>query len=126
MKEKSYKALVAFENNGVFSQEVRELGTGSLPQNDVLIRVHYSSLNYKDALSATGHHGITKNYPFTPGIDAAGVVVASRDKRFNEGDKVIVTSYDLGMNTPGGFGQYISVPAGWVIPLPGGLRLRRV
>jgi len=123
-KKRSYIALVAYDENGLFKQAVKTLDTDNLPQNDLLIRVHYSSLNYKDVLSATGHHGITKTYPFTPGIDAAGVVEVSRDERYNVGDKVIVTSYDLGMNTPGGFGQYISVPAGWVIPLPDGITLK--
>jgi putative YhdH/YhfP family quinone oxidoreductase len=83
-----------------------------------LVRVHYSSLNYKDGLSATGHRGVTKRYPHTPGVDAAGVVEESLSEEFQPGDQVIVTSYDLGMNTPGGFGQYIRVPAAWVVPLP--------
>lgn len=120
----SYKALVAYEEKGRFKQAVQNLETSYLPQNDLLIRVHYSSLNYKDALSATGHRGVTKAYPFTPGIDAAGVVEQSSSEWFSEGNQVIVTSYDLGMNTPGGFGQYISVPADWAIPLPGGLSLK--
>jgi acrylyl-CoA reductase (NADPH) len=120
----SYKALVAEENNGTFVQSVKALRTSDLPGNDLLIRVFYSSLNYKDALSASGQKGVTKTYPFTPGIDAAGTVEKSRDERFKPGDTVIVTSYDLGMNTPGGFGQYISVPAEWVIPLPQGLTLK--
>ena len=81
------------------------------------------SLNYKDALSATGNKGITKKYPHTPGIDAAGVVVSSASRLFSEGDKVIVSGNDLGMNTPGGFGQYIRVPAAWVVALPEGLTL---
>lgn len=124
MKSKTYKALVAEEKNGEFIQSIKELKTKDLPDNDVLILVHYSSLNYKDALSATGHKGVTKQYPFTPGIDAAGIVEKSQDDRFKAGDKVIVTSYDLGMNTPGGFGQYISVPGDWIVPLPGGLTLK--
>ncbi|MHC1697331.1 MAG: YhdH/YhfP family quinone oxidoreductase [Geobacteraceae bacterium] len=103
------------------------IGTRSvkdLPPGEILLKVHYSSLNYKDALSATGQFGITKNYPHTPGIDAAGEIVESSDPAFKPGDKVIVTSYDLGMDTPGGFGQYIRVPAEWVVPLPEGLSLR--
>ena len=124
MTSKNYKALVVEEKNGRFVQSVKTVRTDDLPANDLLIRVHYSSLNYKDALSATGNKAVTKNYPFTPGIDAAGVVVKSSDERFSPGDEVIVTSYDLGMNTPGGFGQYISVPADWAIPLPGGLTLK--
>ncbi len=124
MPPKAYQALVVEEKNGDFLQAIKELKVEDLPENDVLIRVHYSSLNYKDALSATGHKGVTKSYPFTPGIDAAGVVEKSRDDRFRKGDKVVVTSYDLGMNTPGGFGQYVSVPGEWIVPLPDGLTLR--
>lgn len=124
MKSKTYCALVAEEKKGEYIQSVKELNTADLPENDVLIRVHYSSLNYKDALSATGNKGVTKKYPFTPGIDAAGIVESSEDERFNTGEKVIVTSYDLGMNTPGGFGQNIAVPGDWIVPLPGGLSLK--
>jgi len=90
----------------------------------VLIRVSYSSLNYKDALSASGNRGVTRNFPHTPGIDAAGTVAESSVSEFAEGDEVIVTGYDLGMNTAGGFGQYIRVPASWVIKRPAGLSLR--
>jgi len=90
----------------------------------VLIKVHYAALNYKDALSASGHKGITKRYPHTPGVDASGTVVRSRNSGFSPGDKVLVTSYDLGMNTKGGFAEYISVPGEWVIPLPEALDLR--
>ncbi len=106
------------------TRSLQELEIGSLPGGDVTVKVAYSSLNYKDALSATGNPGVTKNYPHTPGIDAAGTVVSSDSADFNEGDEVIVTSYDLGMETDGGFGQMIRVPAAWVIPLPQGLSLR--
>lgn len=122
--EKTYLALVAEESDGEFRQIVKELSADDLPDHDVLVRVHYSSLNYKDALSASGNRGITKNYPHTPGVDAAGIVENSCDSRFNPGDKVIVTSYDLGMNTPGGFGEYIRVPGDWIVPLPDGLSLK--
>jgi acrylyl-CoA reductase (NADPH) len=124
MIPKEYRALVAREKEGRFVQQVETLQADRLPDHDVLIRVHYSSLNYKDALSANGNRGVTKTYPFTPGIDASGEVVQSRDKRFREGDRVLVTSYDLGMNTPGGFGEYIRVPGEWVIPLLAGLSVR--
>lgn len=121
----TYTALVAEEGaDGNYIQSVKKLLTADLPGHEVLIEVFYSSLNYKDALSATGNKGVTKNYPFTPGIDAAGIVRESRDARFNAGDEVIVTSYDLGMNTPGGFGRYIRVPPGWVLHLPESLTLR--
>ncbi len=95
-----------------------------LPQNDVIIKVLYSSLNYKDALSAAGHKGITRNYPHTPGVDAAGIVAETKSDKFKVGEEVLVTGYDLGMNTSGGFQQYISVPAEWVVPLPKNLTLK--
>lgn len=116
-----YKALVSEESDGIVKPFIRTLDTIELPKGDVFIRVLFSSLNYKDALSATGNRGITKNYPHTPGIDACGMVVVSTSPDFKEGDTVIVHGHDLGMNTPGGFGQYIRVPADWVIPLPEGL-----
>ena len=122
---KTYKAyLVEQTGEKEYKGSVTNLNTDQLPEGEVLIRVHYSSLNYKDALSATGAPGVTKKYPFTPGIDAAGVVEESSDEKCKPGDEVIVTSYDLGMNTPGGFGQYIRVPAGWVVKLPQGLTLK--
>jgi putative YhdH/YhfP family quinone oxidoreductase len=121
----SFKALVVEETSeGNFIRSVREWKMENLPDNDVLIKVQYSSLNYKDALSATGHKGITQKYPHIPGIDAAGTVVKSDDSRFQQDDSVIVTSYDLGENTSGGFGQYISVPGDWIVPLPESLSLR--
>lgn len=116
-----YKALVVEEVEGKFKSTVKELDIESLPDNEVLIKVLYSSLNYKDALSATGNKGVTKYYPHTPGIDAAGVVVSANSDAFFPGTEVIVTGFDLGMNTPGGFGQYIRVPASWVTPMPAGL-----
>ena len=120
-----YKALVTEEiSENTYKRSIQELDTINLPDNDVLIKVQYSSLNFKDALSARGHKGITRKYPHTPGIDAAGVVTESKSIDFQEGDQVIVTGYDLGMNTAGGFGQYISVPASWVVKLPDGLSLR--
>ena len=110
--------------DGKYIRQITDKSLDELPENEVLIKVQYSSLNYKDGLSATGHRGVTKNYPHTPGVDAAGIVEQSFNDTFQPGDKVIVTSYDLGMNTPGGFGQYISVPASWVVPLPDNLSLK--
>lgn len=121
-----YDAFVVEETSDkTFSHSVKEMNTQDLPEGQVLIRVNYSSLNYKDALSASGNRGVTRRYPHTPGIDAAGIVAQSQVAGFKTGDPVIVTSYDLGMNTPGGFGQYIRVPAGWVVPLPEGLDLEQ-
>ncbi|MEC8104526.1 MAG: YhdH/YhfP family quinone oxidoreductase [Pseudomonadota bacterium] len=99
----------------------QEREEGELPAGDVLIEVSYSSVNYKDALSANGNKGVTKEYPHTPGIDAVGTVVSSEDAGFSAGDKVVVFGYDLGMNTEGGFSQRIRVPAAWVLKKPEGL-----
>ncbi|MCE2424015.1 MAG: YhdH/YhfP family quinone oxidoreductase [Pseudomonadales bacterium] len=98
--------------------------TGELPEGDLLIDVAYSSLNYKDALSATGNPGVTRNFPHTPGIDAAGTVAASESGDFRPGDEVVVIGFDLGMNTSGGFGEKIRVPAAWAVPMPAGLDAR--
>lgn len=124
MENINYKALVVEELDGFFNSSVKSLNTDDLPKGEVIVQVHYSSLNYKDALSVSGNKGITKKYPHTPGIDASGKVVYSEKDEFQIGDEVIVTGYDLGMNTPGGFGQYISVPAEWVVKLPTGLSLK--
>ncbi|SDG31488.1 alcohol dehydrogenase [Pseudomonas benzenivorans] len=118
-------ALQARENaTGEFEQALVERDIDELPAGELLIRVRYSSLNYKDALSASGNRGVTKHFPHTPGIDAAGVVEASSVAEFSVGDEVIVTGYDLGMNTAGGFAQYIRIPASWALKRPQGLSLR--
>ncbi len=119
-----FKALQTNETDGRFATSVIERDTNDLPAGEVLIRVSFSSRNYKDALSASGNRGVTRNFPHTPGIDAAGTVAESSVSDFAVGDEVIVTGYDLGMNTSGGFGQYIRVPAAWVIKRPVGLSLR--
>jgi acrylyl-CoA reductase (NADPH) len=125
MTDKLFKALVVKETDDKkYTRQILNKTINDLPPGDVVVEVHYSSLNYKDALSASGNKGVTRSYPHTPGIDAAGVVAESTDSTFKPGDDVIVTSYDLGMNTAGGFGQYIRVPGQWVVPLPGGLTLR--
>ena len=120
----TFRAYRVEENEDGFTASVKTLHLGDLPAGEVTVRVAYSSLNYKDALSARGNRGVTRSYPHTPGIDAAGVVLDSSDPRFSAGQSVIVTSYDLGMNTAGGFGEMIRVPADWVVPLPDGLDLR--
>ncbi|MBG56153.1 MAG: oxidoreductase [Deltaproteobacteria bacterium] len=125
MNENIFKALVVSENDDqTFTRKVADRFLEDLPEGEVLIRVHYSSLNYKDGLSSIGNRGVTRNYPHTPGIDASGEVAESSDSKFMPGDRVLVTGYDLGMNTSGGFGQYIRVPADWVVPLPEGLSLK--
>ena len=123
--QQDFKAMVVSETAPKqFVREIKQKPFSELPANEVLIEVKYSSLNYKDALSATGNKGVTRNYPHTPGIDAAGVVAESSNLAFEEGDEVIVTGFDLGMNTSGGFAGYIRVPASWVLRLPGNLTLR--
>jgi putative YhdH/YhfP family quinone oxidoreductase len=125
MQNDSYEALVIEEigtNN--YKREVRSKNIPELPKGDLLIRVHYSSLNYKDALSASGNRGVTRRYPHVPGIDAAGVVEESGNPDFKPGDQVIASGFDIGMNTSGGFGQYIRVPSGWALHCPENLTLR--
>ncbi|MCI5146560.1 MAG: acryloyl-CoA reductase [Candidatus Electrothrix sp. AR3] len=120
----TFNALVVREQGETFQRGVEERSIDDhLPTGEILIRVLFSSLNYKDALSATGNRGVTKKYPHTPGIDAAGVIVASTTDLFRVGEEVICMGYDLGMNTPGGFGEYISVPADWVLHKPEQLAL---
>jgi acrylyl-CoA reductase (NADPH) len=112
----TYRALVVTElADGTFSRQVSTKKIDDLPAGEVLIKVQYSSLNYKDALSATGNKGVTKKYPHTPGIDAAGTVAESSVPEFAVGDEVFVTGFDLGMNTSGGYQEYIRVPAAWVV-----------
>lgn len=124
-EDKIFSALIVEETEpNTFRRYFGRKRISDLPDGDVIIEVHYSSLNYKDALSARGHKGITSNYPHTPGIDAAGIIIESKVKSFKPGDQVIVTGYDLGMNTSGGFAGYIRVPADWVIPLPTNLTLK--
>jgi putative YhdH/YhfP family quinone oxidoreductase len=121
----TFRALVTEQNeDGSFSSAVRIKKIAELPPHDLLIRVKYSGLNYKDALSASGHKGITRRYPHTPGIDAAGIVVESGGSEFSTGQEVIVTGYDLGMNTDGGFAGYIRVPASWAVKKPENLSLK--
>lgn len=125
MSNESFRALWV-ENTGPdrFQQTIIERRLADLPDNDLLVDVHYSSLNFKDALSAFGKPGVTRQYPHQPGIDAAGLVIEDRSGRFAPGDKVIVSGYDLGMNTAGGLGQRIRVPAEWAVALPNGLSLK--
>jgi putative YhdH/YhfP family quinone oxidoreductase len=117
-------AVVREQADGSFLIQEETRSLTDLPPGDVLIRVHYSSLNYKDALSASGHKGITKKYPHVPGIDAAGIVEESAHPDWQPGDSVIVTGHDQGMARSGGWSQYLRVPAAWPVRLPPGLSLR--
>lgn len=125
MSSKTFKALrITEEGKDNFTRNIIIRNIDDLPDGEVLIRVHYAALNYKDALSSIGNRGVTRNYPHTPGIDGAGIIEQSNSSDFQAGDKVLVTSYDLGMNTDGAFAEYIRVPADWVVPLPEGLDLK--
>ena len=118
-----FKALVSSEIDKKFISEVKTRKIEDLPEGKVLIKVNFSSLNYKDALSASGNKGVSRNFPHTPGIDAAGIVEFSEVDRYKKGDEVIVTGYDLGMNTSGGFSQFIRVPEEWVVLKPAEISL---
>jgi len=125
MENKEFRALVVREGeDNEFLRQIETRNTDDLPEGEVIVRVLYSSVNYKDALSASGNRGVTRNYPHTPGIDAAGVVADSQVEEFSAGDEVIITGYDLGMNTSGGLAEYVRVPAAWVVRLPSGLSLK--
>ena len=116
-----YSAYYVEETDGTFSASISELELEKPLDGFVQIQVSCSSLNYKDALSASGNKGVTRNYPFVPGIDAAGTISDANSSNFVEGDEVLVTGYDMGMNTPGGFGEFINVPANWVVKKPSAL-----
>lgn len=119
-----FSALLTTEQAGQYQTALVQRQLDELSPGEVLIRVQWSSMNYKDALSASGNKGVTRQYPHTPGIDAAGQVVSDDSGTFAEGTAVLVTGYDLGMNTAGGYGEYIRVPASWVVRLPDTLDAR--
>jgi putative YhdH/YhfP family quinone oxidoreductase len=119
MSTETFRALRIIENDDkTFRREIVQLSLDDLPENDVLVRVLHSSLNYKDALSASGNRGVTRAYPHTPGIDAVGTVDGTQVDGFSIDETVLVTGYDLGMNTAGGFAEYICVPPAWLLRLP--------
>lgn len=120
----NFWALMVERTEERFEANVRELSMMDLPSGEVTIRVLYSGINYKDALACSPTGRVVRAYPMVPGIDLAGTVVASTDRRFREGDEVLVTSYELGTGHYGGFSAYARVPADWVVPLPQGLTHR--
>jgi acrylyl-CoA reductase (NADPH) len=121
---KIFRAFVVNKTEENFSANFKELADNELPAGEVLIRVAYSSVNYKDGLASIPEGKIVRNYPFVPGIDLSGVVVESSDRRFKEGDAVLATSYELGVSHYGGYSEYARVKAEWVVPLPEGLSLK--
>lgn len=123
MVEKFKAFVVDQDDNGIVSNSYKELTKDDLPEGDVLIKVHYSGINYKDALTTQDHNKIVKQYPMVPGIDLAGTIEETNAPGFEVGDKVIVTSYDLGVSHYGGFSEYARVKSEWVIELPEDLTL---
>ena len=115
---KTIKAYVVQLVHEIYKGKIEHIELNSLPKNEVLVKVQYSSINYKDALSATGKNSVTKSYPHIPGIDAVGQVISDSTKTYSVNETVIVTGHDLGTNTYGGYAEYISVPVHWVVPLP--------
>jgi len=119
----SFRAYRISEENDKSAGRFVELTLDDLDPGEVVIQVHYSSVNYKDALAATGAGKVIRRFPCVGGVDAAGVVASSSDARFKAGDEVIVTGYGMGVDHDGGFAEYVRVPADWVVPLPQGLTL---
>ncbi|MBD8068526.1 NADPH:quinone oxidoreductase family protein [Bacillus sp. PS06] len=120
----NFKALIVDKTESTFELNMKEIRLAELPEGDVLIKVAYSSVNYKDGLASIPDGNIVSSYPFIPGIDLAGTVVSSNEPSFQIGDPVIVTSYELGVSHFGGYSEYARVPAAWVVPLPKGLSLK--
>ena len=113
----NFNALVVNKDEA-FTVKVNELTLEDLPKGEVLIKVSYSGINYKDSLASIPDGKIVTSYPFVPGIDLAGTVVSSEDSRFKAGDEVIATSYEIGVSHFGGFSEYARIPAQWIVPLP--------
>ncbi|WP_010632011.1 oxidoreductase [Sporolactobacillus vineae] len=116
--ENSFQALTVDKKGKQFSVRLNRYTVDKLPDDDVLIRVRYSDINYKDGLAGTPDGKIIRTYPFIPGIDLAGEVVSSRDPRFHTGDSVIATGYDIGVTHFGGYSEYVRMPGDWLVPLP--------
>nr|WP_321303082.1 YhdH/YhfP family quinone oxidoreductase [uncultured Trichococcus sp.] len=122
---KSFKALVVRESNGTVSYQIEnQVNEDMLDRGEVLIRVNYSSVNYKDMLAVQKNGGVIRNYPMIPGIDLSGVIEESTDSRYVKGQSVLVTGYTMGMSHTGGFSEYARVPSSWVVPLPKNLTLK--
>lgn len=120
----NFKAFMVNKTDTDFSAEVKTIRLEDLPAGDVVIKVAYSSVNFKDGLASIPNGKIVRSYPFVPGIDLAGTVVRSEDNRFKEGDEVIATSYEIGVSHYGGFSEFARIPAKWILPLPKGLNFR--
>jgi NADPH2:quinone reductase len=119
-----FEAFRIFDEGGTIHGRVTTVALDELSPGPVVIKAAYSSVNYKDALAATGTGKVVRRFPLIGGIDVAGTIVASDDSRFNPGDRALVTGYDLGVTHDGGYSQYVRVPADWIVPLPAGLTCR--
>lgn len=117
----TFRAFRVFDDGGLASGRIVEMGLDELEDDAVLVKGAYSGLNYKDALSIAGRGKIIRKFPLVPGCDYAGTVAHSKDKRFKEGDAVVLTGFDFGGSHNGGFAGYARVPAAWLVPLPKGL-----
>jgi acrylyl-CoA reductase (NADPH) len=120
----AFRAFVVNKTEEGFTAGFKELILAHLPPGEVLIKVAYSSVNYKDGLASIPEGRIVRNYPFVPGVDLAGIVAESSDSSFKTGDEVIATSYEIGVSHFGGYSEYARVKADWVVPLPDGLSLK--
>ena len=118
---KKFKAIVIDNQNNEFSRKISELDTTQLKDGNVLVKIDYSGLNYKDALILKDGGRIVKNYPFVPGIDFSGVVEESEDNKFKKGDRVILTGFRVGEIYYGGFSQYAKVNADFLVKAPNNL-----
>lgn len=119
-----FECYLVEKRDGAVRSEIASLGLGDLPEGDVLIRVHWSSLNYKDAMAARGHAGVVKRFPHIPGVDIAGTVVESSSPAFRANEAVLACAYEIGSGHWGGWSEYARIPAAWVMPLPSGLTHR--
>jgi len=117
------KAYRIFDEDGKVASRFVDMKLDDLDPGEVVIKVAYSSVNFKDALAATGAGKIIRRFPCNGGIDLSGTVQESKDKRFKPGDEVVATSYDIGVSHDGGYAEYCRVPADWVVPMPKGLDL---
>jgi len=120
----SFKAYQIHQEEGKVVSRFVDMNEDQLDPGEVTIRVAYSSVNYKDALAATGTGRIIRRFPCIGGIDLAGTVTASLDPRFSKGDAVLATSYDIGVAHHGGFAEVARIPADWVVKLPQGMTLK--
>ena len=120
-----FKALILDQVDGETKASFKEIGTDELPKGDVLLKVHCSTLNYKDGLAITGAGKIVRDFPFVPGVDLAGTVVRSESPSFREGDAVVLTGYGVGERHWGGLAEMARVKSEWLMPLPKGMSLEQ-